>query len=289
LKYSFCAYYLAPCQVALLDATNRSYISRELLATTHADGALGSDVFFPSSEAAECAARVEQWIRESLTTTAAADVSESSFAATTRLSEVRTDIETENHRAIHRMNYLLENLRLRVEEAACLTKNCAGQPQTTAFLSWQKPAFSDTTSPDFEEPNVDNTPVEHPAFRLNSACTDVTAADVVNALPAVWTLEAWAAGSHGVPHTPRPRFAVGQAVECRFILEQESSKELDTQGLYYRWSPWEAATVVAVGYREESWAPNVRATYVVKHFQDGRLLVVARDEEDSIREKLKAH
>lgn len=272
--------------MALLDAANRSYISRELLATTHADGALGSDVFFPSSEAAECAARVERWIRDSFSTTVAG-VSDSAFAAATPLaSEVRTDIEIENHRAIRSMNILLEGLHVRVEEAACLTKNCAGQPQTTAFLSWQKPAFSGTTFTDFKEPRVNKTPVEHPAFVINGACTDVTAADVVNASPAIWTLEAWAAGNHEAPHTPRPRFAVGQAVECRFILEQESSKELDTQGLNYHWSPWEAATVVAVGYREESWAPNVHATYVVRHSQDGRLLVVARDEEEFIRMKL---
>ena len=55
-------------QVALLDAKNRSYIARHLLATTHGDGALGSDIFHPTAEAAACENQVTRWIRAGLAT-----------------------------------------------------------------------------------------------------------------------------------------------------------------------------------------------------------------------------
>ena len=269
-------------QVALLDATNRSYIARELLANTHADGALGSDVFFPPSEAAACAARVEQWIRDCLTNTAA-DQSANDLPASTLMPKGAADKGIGDHRSIPGMHDpLLEGLRIRVEEAACLTQNCAGQPQTTAFLAWEYSAQSVSVFTDSGGSSACSLPVDHPAFKLNRACADVTAADVAASLPASWTLEAWAAGNHEAPHYPRPRFAVGQAVECRFFLRKDDLKEPEKQEMG-QWSPWEVATVVAVGYREESWARNVRATYVVKH-QDGRLLTIARDEKEVIRE-----
>jgi hypothetical protein len=173
---------------------------------------------------------------------------------------------------------LLIGVRVRVEEAACLAIHCLGQLHTTVFLAWDSPFHGESTAANPEGSNRHVIPVEPPAIALTSACVDVTAADVVAALPAVWTLEAWAAGQHRAPHTNRPRFIIGQAVECRFVQKELSQESLIDR----RWGPWEAVTVAAVGYREDSWKPDARATYVVRHL-DGRLLTVARDDMDYIR------
>jgi hypothetical protein len=89
------------------------------------------------------------------------------------------------------------------------------------------------------------------------------------------------AAAKKVPHHPRPRFGIGDVVECAF--DSGSGGGGGGGGVSIgNFRRWERAVVAAVGFRAESWPLGVMATYVVQH-HDGRLLTVQVDDPDYVR------
>ena len=220
---------------------------------------------------------------------------------------------------------LMAGLRVSVEEAACLDRSCFMQPQTTVFLSWAAAVSAgastvrtdtsavistDSVAEATTEANAGATTsaagaaslsgARRSSFLIQRAAAEVTAADVLAALPAAWVLVAWSAGRRHVPAAPRPRFRPGDRVQCAFRNQgrgprssgggaepQQAAAAASTLSLspplFAGSTVWEAAVVAAVGYWSPAWGPDTVAAYVVE-VADGRLLTVERDDPSVIRE-----
>lgn len=256
--------------VGFLDRLGVSYISRRILATTHDDNFFGSDIFF-DKQAELASQHAEAMVRTALEF--------ARLATNAAISAAATKHDDPNIASPKKEKWL-QGLNVRCEEMKCLFSDCPVPFVTQCFLTWNHIDASecivddDGTCRDKDDDTmvVDESGVRRHAGRkklsMGAAASDISPKLAAEAIPAWWTLEAWASGNYQAHYYPRPRFAQGDAVEINKSTESAPH--------------WESAVIASVGYRDPSWPEGTTVTYIVLH-EDGRMLTVVIDHATKIR------